>query len=187
MITSIKNPEVWKKKGKNGFSLAETLVAVLILLMVSAVVAAGIPVAKNAYEKVTIASNAEVLLSTTVSALRDELGTGRNITTDENKKSVSYYSTRTGNHSSIFLGSLADDDTVYTILLEYSVFTEKSEEKIQRQLVSAAASTKDLTITYDAITYKNGLVYITGLKVTRKSNEKVYASMEELIIRPVVQ
>ena len=41
-----------KLRSNDAFTLAETLLAILILLMVSAIVAAGIPVAKNAYEKV---------------------------------------------------------------------------------------------------------------------------------------
>ena len=69
-----------RKKGKkirdaHGFTLAETLLAVLILLMVSGIVAAGIPVAKKAYEKVVLAADAQLLLSTTVAELRDEIGT----------------------------------------------------------------------------------------------------------------
>ena len=56
-----------KLHSSKAFTLAETLLAVLILLMVSTIVATGIPVARNAYEKVVLASNAEVLLSTTIS------------------------------------------------------------------------------------------------------------------------
>ena len=55
-----------KLHNRKGFSLAETLMAVLILLMVSAVVAAGIPMAREAYEKAVDAANAQTLLSTTI-------------------------------------------------------------------------------------------------------------------------
>ena len=57
-----------KLKGKSGFTLAETLLAVLILLLVSTIVANGIPVARNVYNNVIIGANAQMLLSTAVTA-----------------------------------------------------------------------------------------------------------------------
>ena len=60
-----------KLNQQNGFSLAEMLVAILILLMVSSVVAGGVPAASNAYSKAVDAANAQVLLSTAATALRD--------------------------------------------------------------------------------------------------------------------
>ena len=71
-----------KLKRESGFTLAETLMAVLILLMVSAVVATGIPAAANAYNKAVDAANAHVLLSTMVTALRDELGMAKEVEVD---------------------------------------------------------------------------------------------------------
>ena len=58
-------------KDEYGFSLAETLMAVLILLMVTSVVATGIPAAANAYFKAVDASHAQVLLSTTMISLSE--------------------------------------------------------------------------------------------------------------------
>lgn len=62
-----------------GFSLAEVLVAVLILLMVSEVVVGGIPSAIQAMDKITRASNAQALLSTTLIRLREELTTATDV------------------------------------------------------------------------------------------------------------
>ena len=53
-----------KLRSNKGFTLAETLLAVLILLLVSTIVATGIPAARNAYEKVVEASNAQAVLAT---------------------------------------------------------------------------------------------------------------------------
>ena len=71
-VTIMKKIIYRKHHAIHGFTLAETLLAVLILLMVSSIVAAGIPSARRAYEKVVLASNAEVLLSTTITTLRHE-------------------------------------------------------------------------------------------------------------------
>ena len=88
-----------KLKNRGGFTLAETLLAVAILLLVSAIVATGMPAAKNAYEKVVLASNAEVLLSTAASALRDELGTAWNVQTKGT--GVTYFSASTGTRTEL--------------------------------------------------------------------------------------
>ena len=44
-----------------GFTLAELLLVILILLLVSSVVAAGVPAAANAYQKVVDSANAQLL------------------------------------------------------------------------------------------------------------------------------
>ena len=83
------------KKSKNrlsrqgGFSLAETLVALMIILLVSAVVAAGMPAAERAYVKVLESSGAQMFLSTTLSELRNELSTARIVDVQDN--SIEYY------------------------------------------------------------------------------------------------
>ena len=86
-----------------GFTLAETLVAVLILLMVSAVVAEGLPAAVNAYRKAVDASNAQILLSTTVDALRGELSTAWDIKVGVDGTTISYQSSHTGGKSRIYI------------------------------------------------------------------------------------
>lgn len=87
-----------KQRRSAGFSLAETLLAVIILLLVSGIVAAGMPAAKTAYEKVVLASNAEVMLSSAESALREELGTAWGVQLVSTSK-VTYYSAVTGTRS----------------------------------------------------------------------------------------
>lgn len=70
------------KNNRGGFTLAETLIAVLILLMVTGIVAAGIPAASNALNRAVDASHAQLLLSTTMTSLRNELGSARSIDID---------------------------------------------------------------------------------------------------------
>ncbi len=77
------------KKNRGGFSLAETLIAILILLMVSAIVGGAIPTASTVYKKTVDAANAQILLSTTLTELRDELSTASNITVSDDT-TVSY-------------------------------------------------------------------------------------------------
>ena len=180
----------WKKLHiDKGFTLAETLLAVLILLMVTAIVATGIPVAKNAYEKVVLASNAEVLLSTTISSLRNELGTAQNVKKQEAQSGeeadsvITYYNAARGASSKLFV---AETDTV--IMLQRYFSEEKlSADYDAAPLVSSKTSTQDLYVTYSSVSYDNdnGIVTFEGLSVNRTSGAEGLASRDNLSIRVI--
>jgi len=161
---------ITKKLKKNGgFTLAETLLAVLILLLVSVIVAEGMPAVRNVYEKVFIGANAQVLLSTTVTALRDELGTAWDVSVGTDNKSVTYFSASTGAQSKLYL----DGNTIYiTEYVEYDgLNTAVGSKDNTYALVSAAASTgnrkNDLQALFDSITCDKdkGIVEIKNLRV----------------------
>lgn len=171
-----------KIRSRKGFTLAETLLAVLILLLVSMIVANGIPAASNAYRKTVLAANAQSLMSTTVAALRDELGTAWEVSVEDNK--VTYYSADTGNRSIL---EKADDGAIK--LTEYistdSLNVDAASVGNIRELTPSATLTKDLTITYESVTYTYnstadyGIIEFWGLKVTPKGNsDLVIAQME---------
>lgn len=106
-----------KLNSRAGFTLAETLLAVLILLLVSTIVATGMPVARTAYEKVVLTSNAETLLTTAVSALRNELGTAWKVEQLKDENGVTYFSASTGTRSKLYV----KDDAI--ILFDYAEAT----------------------------------------------------------------
>ena len=188
-----------KLKQQNGVSLAEMLVAVLILLMVSAVVAGGVPAASNAYSKAVDAANAQVLLSTAATALRDELGTARNVSISDDKKTVRYYSADNGNYSELSLGE--KDERSVIMLTSYlgenvnnsdsdvsgesasATIYGTTEDTVQWELVSSAAITKKLGLTYDSVSYDNGIITFTNLKVLK--NSTVLAELGQLEIRVI--
>lgn len=95
-----------KMNNRAGFTLAETLLAVLILLLVSGIVATGVPVARNVYEKVVLTANANVMLSTAVDTLRSEIGTAWKVRVVDDK-TVVFFSARTGWQSQIKVGGNA--------------------------------------------------------------------------------
>ena len=164
------------KKNNKGFSLTELLVAVLILSMVSAVVAGGIPVAKDAYEKITVSANAQVMLSTTISALRNELCTASDLSVEEvpKPKWVRYYNPSISNYSKISIGK-SNDETYQekdTILIKHFSDKEPKEPKENetdntRTLVSKAIGEGKLYVTYDEVLYDEGkgVITFTNLKV----------------------
>ena len=145
-----------KQKGRRGFSLAETMLAVLILLMVSVIVATGVPVAKNAYEKVVFGANAQVLLSTAVNALRDELGTAWDVEVKSNE--VTYCNSDTGAHSIL---KLNDKNNIVR-----QRYIDNSDSSGAHALVSdAAAENKRLVVTYTEAKQDGKTVCFSGLRV----------------------
>lgn len=184
-----------KLNQQNGFSLAEMLVAVLILLMVSAVVAGGIPAASNAYSKAVDAANAQVLLSTAATALRDELGTAKNVSVSG--KTVRYYSADNGNYSELslgekdgrsvimltsYLGEKIKDSVSGTSSGSTADITLGGENTVQWELVSSAAITKKLGLTYESVVFENGIITFTNLQVLKNN---VLAELNQLEIRVI--
>ena len=91
--------------GKRGFTLAETMIAVLILLMVVSIVGAAIPTASSVYTKAVDTANAQVLLSTAMTVLRDELGNATEVDISSDKKTIQYRSGNNGRISKVFYSS----------------------------------------------------------------------------------
>ncbi len=181
---------------EKGFTLAETLLAALIMLLVSGIVASGIPVAKDAYEKVVLASNAEVLLSTTISTLRNELGTAQDVVADvdsEGKKTiVTYYSGLRGASSKIYLGSKnsvgsknSDDRKEIMFLRYYNADGLSYNAYKAAPLIPAKTSTEELYVTYDTVDYSNGIVTFKGLLVKRALTNDGFGDERTLSIRVI--
>ena len=188
-----------KLKSRAGFTLAETMLAVLILVMVASIVASGVPAAKNAYEKVVVAANARVALSTMVTALRNELTTATDVKVDNGNKTVTYYSPERGARSRISLSTGSDKDPAGTIMLqEYLDYADNTEglfallggtEKPTglatdaRRLVSRAASNGDLFIKLEdsgTITASSDAITISGIGVYRKVGDVISGPLAEL-------
>ena len=185
-----------KLNQQKGFSLAEMLVAVLILLMVSAVVAGGVPAASNAYSKAVDAANAQVLLSTAATALRDELGTAKNVSV--NGTTVRYYSADNGNYCELTVGGSEEKPVILlTSYLGEKVTNSDSDvsggsataitygaptDKVQWELVSSAAITKKLGLTYGSVNFENGIITFTNLQVLKNN---VLAELNKLEIRVI--
>lgn len=162
-------------RSSRGFTLAETLMAILILLMVTAIVAAGIPVASNALKKAVEASHAQVLLSTTMTALRDELTTAKNIR--KSTETVSIGDTE----EQVLAISYTDDEGIESMIYSASngIHLKKiikpavgsdPETAIDRLLVSQKAATSDLRTGFSGVEGIGGdVLTISGLAIKRGS------------------
>lgn len=155
-----------KLNKSKGFSLTELLVAVLILGMVSSVVAGGIPVARDAYQKVTLSANAQVMLSTAIAALRNELCTASNVD-DSSENELHYYN-----------GNILNDSW---IKYESGIVLCHYNKENTIALVSDAVGDRKLKVICEGMSYdaSKGIVTITGLRVVDKDDlNKVYAYMD---------
>lgn len=189
----------------HGFTLAETLVTILILLMVSSVMTTGISAAKNAYEKVVLASDADLLLSTAISALRNELGTVKN--PEKNiewadqvegggYQTVFFYNENIGATSKIGLGNASKPEIMLQLYakanneqndLPFLGTGEQLQISSPAPLVSGKASAEKLYVTYKKIQADSAdprLIIITDLQVKPESDaNKVLAEIDSLSIR----
>lgn len=168
-----------KLKSQAGFSLAETMLAVLILLLVSMLMANGIPTVKAVYENVTVGANARVLLSTTVAALRNELGTAKDIKVEGDK--VTYYSTDTHSTSSIYKNDVSGEaaaimlqEYAYNLneLMNIGEASRYVNATAPRRLVTAVSATEGLYCTYESVSTTANTITFNNLCVRRKKGDK---------------
>ena len=176
-----------KQNSNRGFTLAETLMAVLILLLVSLIVANGMPAARDAYQKVVLTANAQTLLSTAVNALRDEVGTAWDVRpVPGDTTALTYMSSDTGARSKIYV---TEDDTYGNIIMleenaELKDLGIIEQEKNTRPLVQdgTSAGTSNLAVSYGSLEIKedaNGKsVIFKGLKVTCKEGDTLRPLIE---------
>ena len=182
---------IHKLQSSIGASLAEMLLTILILLLASTVVVAGMPAAVSAYRNAIDAANAQVLLSAAVNALRSELSTARDVKVDEDGKGVTYIDADTGSKSRIYLGEETGsgedtDEAASTKIMQRKYMADEElgfapeEEPLQSPypLLDAAMrkTTKDgtpMTALYTKIeaSADGQYVTITGLSVQRGEAE----------------
>lgn len=160
--------------------------AVLILLMVSTIVATGMPAAREAYQKVVLTANAQTLLSTAVNALRDEIGTAWDVReeTISDVKYLTYMSADTGARSRLFV----EDGEI--MLEENSALAElgiEGQSATKRPLVKDGNSngSSNLVVSYDSAELSDDgkNVLIKGLKVSLKDDDPLVQLEEVLSIR----
>lgn len=161
-----------KLNSRQGFSLAEMLVTVIILVLATAIVASGIPAAMNTYKKITAKSNAELLLSTTLTEFRTEFCTADGIEINSTSKAISYSDSATGNVSKIYNG---DDG----LMVQRYIDSDSPDEA--HLLVTTQAASMILKLKYADASYSNGLLTISDIGVYEGTNKLV--GIDEYIIR----
>ncbi len=176
-----------KKKDNRGFSLSELLVTVIIVSLLSVMIVTGVRTALYSHRKVTEEANAEVLLSTCVTMLRNELSTATDIQV-LNEKTIIYQKGGSGIKSSLRSGvsgsavSTTDPEQIYHGSVGMN--SESGAEKIDNELllISPVTATEGLFISYKEIAYTDGVVTVTGLSVRKKDSDRKLSELGTLII-----
>lgn len=173
----VENKAYTRSRRQSGYSLTELLVTLAILMLVTSIMAAGAPAALRAYMGVVDASNANVLLTTTATRLRDELSMANpDVKTME-------FETKGGKK---VLKSFVSLETGYRITFKYdgSGYLYKEEQStaaaesgtttialdtplVPEKASAAARASKDLRVTYNTITYADGVFTIHDLRVVQ--------------------
>ena len=144
-------------QNKSGFSLIETVVAMLLVVLMSGMMVTGIRLAVKVYTTVVDKANAQVLLTTTETILRNELSSAKKITVKDD--TVSYQNSVTGQS-----WELSSPDTDIIRKLNKPDGTTKEDRLIQE-----TTGTINLHIRFDKIELfaEGRYIKVSGLRVTK--------------------
>ena len=174
---------------RRGFTLAETMAAILLMSFVGLIVTGGISMSARVYGRITQRSNAELLLSTTLLELRDELDRVEEVTLGSYRSDWKAYPLEKYRSSNVNWRKLAtkmdlNDPPAGIYIVPDKGYIDNTVGTPQL-LVSEAAATDELYATYDKIlfesdgtirdgqvhTAKNGVFKVKNLRVCNKEGE----------------
>jgi len=154
--------------GKAGFTLAETLLATLLLLIASALLVTGIPVAFRAYKTVTLTAEANVLISTTMTELKDKLAFCEDLAIADKKISFTsnngrqYTLSYDADKAGLYLLDTTDND--------YNPGKDDNYTHDSQMLVSDEAAVRELCVDYSEVSIDGNVLTFKDLNVYRKSD-----------------
>lgn len=165
-----------KARRDKGFSLAEVLVAILILAMVTAVAAAGIPAAIRAYRGAVDISNAELLMTTTTNTLRNHLDLAKGVTVSNNSGTTITY--RASDGSTTEIRSSAGQPVKIS---EYVGYNSADDPGVVRDLVSYETASKEMYVTIGSAAWADGVLTLTDLEVHKGTD--VLITVDSYVIK----
>ena len=184
-----------KERRKAGFTLAETLIAILILLMVSALVAGALPAAGRVFAKTVDTADAQVLLGATMAALRDELSTAADVSVSGT--AVEYRSAVNGCCRLELVSAPSGEEREGGIRIVYLAEDPLTGEnrpdpdRPPRPLVSAktgiTGETGCIWAVYESVELRDSVIVFHGLKVLVGGIEPSGASHEDFTVRIIAE
>ncbi len=171
-------------KDRKGFTIGEMMMAVMILVIITGLVAGGLPLAGRVYKQVVDSANAQLLLGSTMTLLRDELETATGVPRAEDRKNneIQYTSTSTG-YTTIFWTTEKADDGICIAPYQTDGYAGTT---YNRPLVSRAGANRNLHTEFTSWSYADGVFTITGLVVKRGDTVLAGKETDTLYIRSLV-
>lgn len=157
-----------RKHNSRGFTLSETLAAMLILALVIVITGGGVIVVKDAYQKITLRANAQVLMSTVITKVSDEFRYAEDI---DGQTFVS------GNSG--YKMSFTNDNTKGIMTTYYSGDGSKVEST---SLLSDKTMTDGLVTSISDYTYSNDF-----FKATIAVKKAGFSISQNIVVKPLNQ
>lgn len=177
-----------RKLNNKGFTLIELLVVIFIISILTALMAGIMPRAMDAYFNTVDKSNAQVLLSTGIEKLRDEMGTASEIKIENNK--ITYKDGSTGNKSYIRLdtgtGIIYLNEDVANSTNERPIVEYQKTKDMSGTLIKATGRISLTCSAFSSSMYDkaNGIITFYGVKVTKDKNGRAEASGDKALAGP---
>ena len=186
-----------KLRSVSGLSFAELLVTTLILLLVTEIVADGLPAVIRLYRQTVDIANAEAYLSTTMIALRSKLSLSNEVgeATVEGQRRKVYLDPETGYYiiTKDEKYENGEDKGIWITYLQADMETrtlthppDPENPKMTLPLIPRVKNdTSTLIADYDGeIEYGNGSFTITNLRVKKQGSNETLAEVKgDIIIR----
>ena len=169
-------------KDRRGFTIGEMMMAVMILVIITGLVAGGLPLAGRVYKQVVDSANAQLLLGSTMTLLRDELETAKSVPATSGTYEIQYTSTSTG-YTTIFWTTEKADDGICIAPYQTDGYAGTT---YNRPLVSRAGANRNLHTEFTSWSYADGVFTITGLVVKRGDTILAGKETDTLYIRSLV-
>lgn len=173
-----------KLSSQSGVSLAETLMAVLLVIMISSMVGGAATAAKDGYQKIVQKSQAQLVLSTAIAAVTSELQDARDFTANTDavtgkSQLLIFTSPRRGGSRLVLKKGSAGGSFENNLVLK----PENGDTEIP--LLSGAAVGKNLSLVLETVETDSDKI---TLRIKVKKNYvdagKTLAD-QELVIRPI--
>lgn len=178
------------KRLRAGFTITEMLAVMAILALAGTIAVTGIPAAQRAYVAAVDASNAQVMLSTAGTQLRDELSVAdpstssvqvSNSVTDGDMLFVTFRSLETGYETQV---RCRDSQGIYVLQQ-----TDDGATSVETPLVpekATAGASQNLRVKASSIDYADGVFTVRDLRVENSQGEEVAdAAVPELAVRAI--
>ncbi|WP_108775551.1 PulJ/GspJ family protein [Lactimicrobium massiliense] len=161
------------KTGKTeGFTLGETLAAVLIMSLAGLMIIGGLVAFMRSWQKITDKANAEIYVSTLEIRMQDELEFAEQVDTDSSGN-VKWFVDENSGYASRFVPGTSDS---LPFGIQRSEDAKDLNNAVKETFIPEAMGNGRMYVTYDSLTYdqKTHIFTIKNLKAENTAGQILY-------------